>query len=315
MEIYFYYTKAAQKTYFITTGKVLANQDRVEYEPLTLTATQRELVYGHNCILPLENEFNYPCTLDDILAHLEIVQSKKIEQRDREIAEALTVIENLEQQEPEKIADIFLAQKVYTTKYFENRSYHQAKGILLQHIDLPNLGENIKKRLSSLNQKDKAASLAFDRKIKDREQQQIEEEKQLQQKKQLEKEQEQANRRDWIERYGDERLKLSESNGYNCQRLYVVARAKHEFPEFILDFDNVWGYKKRVSPSLPALKKLEEYKASRIVWVTESPDDRWNDIGIEALVIQNFLGEYDLLLPIVEGKPDPVEDTEDQIVD
>lgn len=118
-----------------------------------------------------------------------------------------------------------------------------------------------------------------------------------------EKAQRLAERRDWAARYGSQRLRKCEAMEYDCQRLYVTERAAVEFPGYVVDFDDRADWKGRAGPSEAALDEAERVGGS-VVWLTTLPLDDgaaeeyqagWESDGIEAVVIRQYLGRYDLI--------------------
>ena len=119
----------------------------------------------------------------------------------------------------------------------------------------------------------------------------------------------------WIDAHGSDYLKRATALGYDCQRRYVAERATFEFPGYVVDFDDQAGWNARVCPSTEALSEAERQIAAghnaEIVWLTQYPDgtlvyddDDWDeeeeeedkpDDGVEAVVIHNFLAQYDLI--------------------
>jgi hypothetical protein len=113
-----------------------------------------------------------------------------------------------------------------------------------------------------------------------------------------------ADRLAWIENHGSEHLKKAIAAGYNCQRKYVEERSAFEFPEFDLDFDDLLKHRSRSCPSLNALDWLDRLPQGQIVWVEERHDrsdddedyeDELNYKGEEAIVLERYLGKYDLV--------------------
>lgn len=114
---------------------------------------------------------------------------------------------------------------------------------------------------------------------------------------------------EWIKNHGSDYLKDCLELGYDCQRAYVLARAEHELPDFIVDFNDTASWNSRSGPSHEALLEVKNliekgYKAS-VVWLTSEPT---NDIGDdddddyydhfeerEAILIEDYLGKYDLI--------------------
>lgn len=113
-----------------------------------------------------------------------------------------------------------------------------------------------------------------------------------------------ADRLAWIKNHGSDHLKKAIAAGYNCQRKYVEERSAFEFTEFDLDFDDQLQHRSRSCPSLDALAWLDRFPQGRIVWVEarhdrsdddEDYEDELNYEGEEAIVIENYLGKYDLV--------------------
>lgn len=139
----------------------------------------------------------------------------------------------------------------------------------------------------------------------------IEKEKAEAKKKRLEKEaEEKANKEllenekvQWVTEFGSEYLKKCIHQGYNCQRQYVTERAKYEFEDYVVDFDDNAAWNDRSCPSEEAINEeisLEKmgYNA-QVVWLTKyisSNDDDYDYFEErEAVVIRGYLGKYDLI--------------------
>lgn len=107
-----------------------------------------------------------------------------------------------------------------------------------------------------------------------------------------------AERLEWIKEHGSEFLRLAAENGYDCQRRYVTERAAVEHPGFAVNFDGFAHWRERSCPSEAALKQAVT-TGSRVVWLTTPPDDCEDPEDEfeprEALVIEGFLGKYDLV--------------------
>lgn len=104
----------------------------------------------------------------------------------------------------------------------------------------------------------------------------------------------------WIEAHGSDHLRRASKGGYGCTRMYVRERAALEYPGFEVDFDDIAGWKERVGPSLEALEVAEKWDA-KVVWLTspayatgDEDEDSWG--AREAVVVEDFLGKYDLVL-------------------
>lgn len=112
-----------------------------------------------------------------------------------------------------------------------------------------------------------------------------------------------AEKRAWVVGRGSDYLKDAVALDYDCQRLYVTERSTAEFPDFVLDFDDNAEWGSRACPSVEALSEVKLLVASgldaRVVWLTspatkvEEDDDEFE--AIEAVVIRDYLGKYDLI--------------------
>jgi len=103
----------------------------------------------------------------------------------------------------------------------------------------------------------------------------------------------------WVAEHGSDYLRRAVTLGYDCQRQYVTERAATELPEFVVDFDDQARWKERACPGPDALGILESligqgYEAE-VVWLTAPPweTDEYN--SVEAVVVRNYLGKYDLV--------------------
>jgi hypothetical protein len=114
-----------------------------------------------------------------------------------------------------------------------------------------------------------------------------------------------AERVAWIAAHGSDYLKRCESGGYNCQRQYALERAKAERPGYVLDYNDAAEWKDRSGPSEAALIEAA-HVGGFVVWLTTPPssavarDDAEDDgddgfESCEAVVIADFLGQYDLI--------------------
>lgn len=114
----------------------------------------------------------------------------------------------------------------------------------------------------------------------------------------------------WIDAHGSDQLKRGFERGHDCGRLYTLERAALEAPGYIVDYYDGASWKDRSCPSVKALNEAEAAEALnlgsvKIVWLTEEPrdskrsaDDYYSYDGFqpcEAVVIQNYLGKYDLV--------------------
>lgn len=118
----------------------------------------------------------------------------------------------------------------------------------------------------------------------------------------------------WCAAHGSDQLRRGVEAGYNCQRLYVIERAKLEAPGFTVDFQNGAEWSARACPSLKALDMaaaadLLKLGESEVVWLTApavnsapidtdsiEDDTEGDDFDpCEAIVLREYLGKYDLV--------------------
>lgn len=102
----------------------------------------------------------------------------------------------------------------------------------------------------------------------------------------------------WIAAHGSDHLRAAFAAGYDCQRLYVTERAAAEFPGFQVDFSDRSRWDRRSCPSEEGLGISLATKGSRVVWLTApvrkvDDEDEWEPR--EAVVVEDFLGRYDLV--------------------
>jgi hypothetical protein len=107
----------------------------------------------------------------------------------------------------------------------------------------------------------------------------------------------------WIKLHGSEHLKDAFELGYNINKTYVIERAKQEFPDYIVDYYDKAGWDSRRNPSIEALNEVKELikkeYCADVVWLTDPLDiseyGRHYFEESEAIVIENYLGSYDLI--------------------
>lgn len=107
-----------------------------------------------------------------------------------------------------------------------------------------------------------------------------------------------ADKAAWITTHGSDHLRAAFAAGYDCQRLYVTERAAAEFPGFKVDFADRSHWDRRSCPSEEGLEISLATKGSRVVWLTApvrkvDDEDEWEPR--EAVVVEDFLGKYDLV--------------------
>lgn len=106
---------------------------------------------------------------------------------------------------------------------------------------------------------------------------------------------EEADRLEWIEAHGSERLRLAAANGYRYKRIYVDERLALDFPGYVADHGACVTEDSRYNPSLEALRELERLRPIlagipgindeklEIVWLPkglselDDDDDEWDD--------------------------------------
>lgn len=70
-----------------------------------------------------------------------------------------------------------------------------------------------------------------------------------------------AEKKEWIEKYGSERLKLAIQEGYEAKKQYILERATQELGESAkIDYEDKGEWQKRSCPSLEAIKLEKELK-------------------------------------------------------
>jgi hypothetical protein len=119
---------------------------------------------------------------------------------------------------------------------------------------------------------------------------------------QYQKEQAEIEKRTWIEQHGSDFLrKACLQAGHDCQRRYAIERAALEYPGYTVDFDDAAGWKARACPGEMALDEALAVGGD-VVWLTSRPsaevgdwpeEEYWEPC--EAVVIQKYLGRYDLV--------------------
>jgi hypothetical protein len=302
MKIKFYYSKDAQKNYFVQNGQQLAEQGELEYDPTALTTEQRKLIYDKTIIYSHKISFDHPCTIEHILAYLDRIRREEDLELAEAIAAALALVDEWHSKTAMEIATNnirLLGRCCHEVLY---RDYSKAKELLNSNLTHPLVGDVTQKTTEIGRAIAAAKELLKDRDAQDRVRDEQTEEL-LEAKIEAEKQRKLAEMAAWIDLHGDERLKLAHANNYKCHRLYVTQRAALEYPGFVLDFDDKFTWKERVGPSLTALKKLGEYPGTNatIVWLTGMGDDDEEIFEFqcsEAISIQSYLGKYDLILPI-----------------
>lgn len=121
-------------------------------------------------------------------------------------------------------------------------------------------------------------------------------------------------RTDWIAAHGSDHLRAASDAGYDCKRLYVTERAALEHPGYVVDFDDNAQWRDRSCPSPDALAEelrvtpmLAQGETVEVVWLITPPHSRVDDEDdedweqCEAVVIQEFLGDYDLVRTDLPG--------------
>jgi len=122
----------------------------------------------------------------------------------------------------------------------------------------------------------------------------------------------------WVNQYGSPELQRRVNAGYDATREYVTHRVAKELSgEWVIDWKDRCKFQDRPYPSDHALdiadsvtsKKLVIDKVE-VVWLTKDADGKSAHPRHEAVWVKEYLGKYDLYLPILE-----VEDEEDNELD
>jgi hypothetical protein len=123
----------------------------------------------------------------------------------------------------------------------------------------------------------------------------------------LTEDREQKERENWIREHGSEHLKKATAEGFLCKRIYVIERAAAEASDFEVDYFGAAKYEKAYCPTHEALLALDEARTlglgdpvivrlSRPGDNSEKPDYPEDfEEKVEAVMIEDFLGEYDLI--------------------
>jgi hypothetical protein len=118
----------------------------------------------------------------------------------------------------------------------------------------------------------------------------------------VEKEKREQEKIQWIKQHGSQYLKDCLELGQYAHREYLYERAKMEYPDYILDYEDGIRYNEIYSPSQIAIDELKKVRRntenSDIVWLTNDGKERdWDDEDFcpcEAIIIRKWLGRYDL---------------------
>jgi hypothetical protein len=121
-----------------------------------------------------------------------------------------------------------------------------------------------------------------------------------------ERERREREKADWIVAHGSDHLKRATALGYDCQRQYVTERAKAEFPDYIVDFDNRAEWDTLFCPTEETLAEVEQLIEqgfdAKAAWLTHPPykmeNEDWkhyDDFPCEAIVVRGYLGKYNLV--------------------
>lgn len=91
------------------------------------------------------------------------------------------------------------------------------------------------------------------------------------------REEERQKQLEWAIEHGSERLVKGLQAGYNCNRLYKLERAEFEFPSYTLDLQNNGEWEERNNPTLAAMNERDAMLAAHpelsendvsVVWLT-----------------------------------------------
>lgn len=84
-----------------------------------------------------------------------------------------------------------------------------------------------------------------------------------------------AEKLNWIEAHGSEKLRKGTAAGYNCQKQYIIERAGHDIgAEYVLDHAEEIKTKARSCPSLTALEEAERVAeiagyTAKVMWLPD----------------------------------------------
>lgn len=155
----------------------------------------------------------------------------------------------------------------------------------------------IEAELKEQNRIEEAKSIAVKKQLED------EKRKLLVEKKNQKQEKYENEKSQWVKLYGSKHLKDAFELGYDINKTYVIERAKYEFPDYIVDYSDKAGWDSRRNPSIEALNEVKELikkeYCAEVVWLTDPVDiskyGRHNFEESEAIVIEDYLGSYDLI--------------------
>ena len=104
-----------------------------------------------------------------------------------------------------------------------------------------------------------------------------------------------AEAKTWADEHGSDRLRKGLAQDYDMTRLYVTERAAADHEGFVVDWKDACEWDRRSSPSERALDVAAEHDGE-VVWLETLPDGA--ETAEEAVVIREYLGRYDLVMPL-----------------
>lgn len=110
-------------------------------------------------------------------------------------------------------------------------------------------------------------------------------------------------RTDWINAHGSTELKKYNTARYDCKRMYVFERAALEYPGYLVDYKYNAKWEPIACPKDNLFQEAERV-GGRVVYLTKWPYSDTDDdydlpeyAKVQAVVVNDFLEQYDLVLP------------------
>lgn len=277
-------SKEAARSIFVETGDQISLTQEIDVDPAILTREDRAYLveqlgfgqYDQSIELRLsgwgwggikrQDRFVAPAIIADASALLAAYRD----------AETVALAE-AEAKRDEKAADVLVALRKLPATSRASSDYNELKG-------------------SPLYEQIITAKAEADRRFADWEAEMEVRERAQREEKERQRQAREADKVRWIAAHGSDYLRRAAAGGYNCQRKYALERAALEYPEYVVDFDDVAEWKARSCPSEAALDEAERV-GGRVVWLTTPPnkEDYYEYPAREAVVVEDYLGAYDLV--------------------
>jgi hypothetical protein len=111
-----------------------------------------------------------------------------------------------------------------------------------------------------------------------------------------------SEKNNWIEQHGSQYLKDCLNLDIKANREYVIERASKEFPDYEVDYNDNADWNDILSPSESIVNELKILRKngvdSFIIWLKKPIETNYYDYDYEpkeAILIQNYLGKYNLI--------------------